>query len=171
MTFDAGAVLKWWMSMQPDTRTGRRGDAGARAELRRCGRAAEVHLVPAFELLVRALPRANPEDLAVVAAILAHAREHDPSAPVAEQIARPTAKGDAPPVSPQRFRRLLQVEGRDQRIAAGTRLLRQMGGRLNLTDLASSFYWWDASPDDVHRRWARRYYGALPADLMKKSEG
>lgn len=166
---------RWWESLRPDPESRRPGDPAALAALRRCATTSQVHLVPVFELLVREMPEARLDDLAVVAAVLAHVREHDPSAGVAEQIAKASGPGGQPAVSPLRFRRLLQVNGAEERIRAGARIARQLKGQVNVVDLADALYWWDHEQDlhrqnmDVQRRWARRYYATLPSEHFKKS--
>jgi len=167
-SFEATRVHQWWAGLRGDSERKRPGDPGALAELRRCSTALEVQMVPAFEALVRAMPNAHLESLAVAAAVVSHVREHDGGARVAEQLAQ-TGAGSVPAMSPLRFRRFLQVEGATERIAAGTRLVRQLQGRINVLDLASSLYWWDTQ-EDVQRRWARSYYSKLPREILTKSK-
>lgn len=170
--FDRNASLRWWRSLQPDAETGRPGDRAALAQLRRCTAPTDVYFVPAFETLVRTMPEARVDDLAVIAAVLAHVRQHEPGDKVAQQIAA-TDEGGQPAVSPARFRRLLQIRGHEARLREGVRLVRQLKGRINAEDLADTLYWWDvpvdpAHPDrEVQRRWARLYYAKIPAELLK----
>lgn len=171
--FDATTSQRWWASLVPDPDNKRPGNPAALAELRRCMTAHEVLMLPAFEGLMRQLPASRDphhiESLAVVAGALAHVRKHDGADSVPRQLAQIVGEGNAPPMSPARFRRLLQVQSANERLVAGARIARQLKGQLNVLDLAYGLYWWDEPEAAIQRAWARAYYQALPSDLLSKT--
>ena len=156
ITFDADkplgeALQKWWEDLQD-----RNGD---RAELRRAETVADVILLPAFQ---RACQRLKPffqheehweSRLAAVLGLLAHVRHINPGQSLAIQMA-----GNPPVVSELRFRRLIQRDRADLYISM-IRVLRMLGNKANLHDLAYSVYFWG---DGVKRRWAFDYFPNTP---------
>ncbi|MES9993562.1 MAG: type I-E CRISPR-associated protein Cse2/CasB [Candidatus Thiodiazotropha sp.] len=140
---------------------------GDRAELRRCKQPEEVVLLPAFHrLCTRLKPLMKGEGqgwevrIAAIAGLLAHVREVYPKMPLAEQMAG--YKGDSP-VSELRFRRLLQRNRRDL-YSAMIRVIRLLGEKANIHDMAESVYYWG---DSQRRRWAFEYFPRVPE---KKSD-
>lgn len=170
VAFDDAVVQGWWRALTPDPRVGRRGDRAALAELRRCHSPREVQLLPPFSQLLRAmpdLPDSRLDDLAVVVGAVAHVRVDEPRQRVAQQLAHVAPGAGQPTMSPTRFRRALQMRGPEERFGMGARIVRQLGGTVNVRDLARSLYWWDH--DDAHaRRWALDYYAAIPEKMLKK---
>jgi CRISPR system Cascade subunit CasB len=154
--FDAdkplGKVLQqWWTDLQE-----RNGD---RAELRRAETVADVILLPAFH---RACVRFKPffkEDeqwevrLAAVLGLMAHIRHTHPEQALALQMA-----GSPPVVSELRFRRLIQRDRADLYVSM-IRVLRMLGNKANLHDVANSVYYWG---DKVKRDWAFAYFPNTP---------
>jgi len=147
------ALLKWWDQLQD-----RSGD---RAELRRAQTVEGVVLLPVFQrACVRFAPyfRHERDDswqlrLAAILGLLAHVRQHNPEQSLAIQMA-----GNPPVVSELRFRRLIQRDRADLYISM-IRILRMLGNKANLNDLATSVYYWG---DDVKRRWAFDYFPNTP---------
>lgn len=154
--FDAdkplGEVLQqWWNDLQE-----RNGD---RAELRRAKTVADVILLPIFH---RACLRFKPffkEDeqwevrLAAVLGLMAHIRHANPEQALALQMA-----GSPPVVSELRFRRLIQRDRADLYVSM-IRVLRILGNKANLHDVANSVYYWG---DKVKRDWAFAYFPNTP---------
>ena len=66
--------------------------------------------------------------------------------------------GNPPIVSELRFRRLIQRDRADLYISM-IRVLRMLGNKGNLHDLAKSVYFWG---DGVKRRWAFEYFPNTP---------
>jgi CRISPR system Cascade subunit CasB len=103
----------------------------------------------------------NPERAAVIAGVLAHVKENDPSAPFAVQMARaPEGTGNAR-VSGLRFRRLLQVPDSAGLFEPGIRTVALLGGRANIDDLGRSILWWN---EKTKKTWAFQYYANAPSD-------
>lgn len=154
--FDAdkplGEVLQqWWTDLQA-----RNGD---RAELRRAETVADVILLPAFQrACVRFKPFFNEDEqwevrLATVLGLIAHIRTPNPEQALALQMA-----GNPPVVSELRFRRLIQRDRADLYVSM-IRVLRMLGNKANLHDLANSVYYWG---DNVKRDWAFAYFPNTP---------
>lgn len=146
-----GKVLHdWWQQLQKNR--------GARAELRRCRKPAQVMLHPVYcSLYNRFRPMMEDdsgweERLAAIAGLLAHV-EHESGSSLARQMA-----GNPPEVSELRFRRLLQHK-RTELYVPMIRVLRKLNKTANIYDLAASvFYWGDA----VRKRWALDYFPNTP---------
>ncbi|WP_051013827.1 type I-E CRISPR-associated protein Cse2/CasB [Pararhodospirillum photometricum] len=157
VSFDPGALaLEWWTTAQRDR--------GALARLRRCTSVTEALLESPTVLLWRcfgaqdkswALLRAG-----VMAAVLAHVRDDAPL-PVARVLGED--KGGSPLLSEGRLRRLLLVpdidSAPDEVLQAHSRLVRFLRGKVNVSDLAASLYWWN---DRTRQRWAFQYYHVDP---------
>jgi CRISPR system Cascade subunit CasB len=162
-------VLDWWRSAI----AGDKAPAGPRAELRRAKTLEEVVFVPLFHELRHGLATTQWHSigrLSLVAGVLAHVREHDPSKPFAAQMAAPrSGSAGGPRVAPSRFRRLLRFEesneGLDQLFALTRRVIALLDNRANVTDLARSLYWWNAR---TRKRWAIDYYDHVNERSLKK---
>ncbi len=153
-------VYQWWLELAEDPRGRRkkRGmDRAAMAELRRCHTPTDALFVPATLSLLQRLPsdlRESTRALALVA-VLGHVREHDPER-IARRIGRTSLDAaDSAKLSEARFRRLLQSEGDEELQRAMTRLVRFMGQRADVRDLARSILYWG---DKTRRRWVFDYY-------------
>lgn len=159
ISFDAETPLgkaldAWWQDLQE-----RNGD---RAELRRAKTVTDVILLPVFQ---RACVRFKPyfqyeeqeerwvQGLAVILGLLAHVRQSNAGQSLAHQMA-----GNPPVVSELRFRRLLQRDRTDLYVSM-VRVLRMLGNKANLHDLAQSVYFWN---DRVKRDWAFAYFPNTP---------
>lgn len=143
-------IVDWWGSLED-----KRGD---RADLRRCRGPEDVFFVPEYHrLLSRVREHGEPkrEEMAMIAGILSHVTKNDPTKPVAAQLAQKKGAGDSPLVSETRFRRLMQITDRGELYPAMIRLVRHLGGTVNIPDLAQSLYWWN---DRTRKEWALNYY-------------
>lgn len=155
-------VYQWWRELAEDPRgrLKKEGmDRAAMAELRRCHRPTDALFVPVtLSLLQRLPPRLRESNRALaLAAVLGHVREHDPER-IARRIGRTSFDAsDSAKLSEGRFRRLLQSECDEELQRAMTRLVRFMGQRVNVHDLARSILFWN---DKTRRDWVFDYYAA-----------
>lgn len=151
----AGEVLvKWWNELAEDK--------GGRAELRRAADVTRVVMSPAYQRLHRRLCEVLPEGqvpahkqdrLAIAAALLAHVKEDD-SASVPLAMSRREEGGDRPPVSPLRFRRLLETADIDDLFVGLRRVLPLLHHRVNVVALTQDVLNWG---DATRKRWAYGY--------------
>ncbi len=163
------AALTWWSALQPnpDKTKVRKGDSGALARLRRselieaATEEATADLCRRLQSFVRFPGTGSLERAAVIAAVLAHIREHDSSRTVATAAGQ--AKGDDQRVlQPLRLRRLLAATTPDESLIAFRRLVALLGHKVNVADLAECLFDW---PDETRgqrrrTRFAFDYYGA-----------
>jgi len=170
---------KWWVSICDP----QQGDAAGRARLKRCRSATEALTIPAALGLARRLgaireplDRRRLEGVLGLARVLAHVTSD--SAVTAMRAAgwgsfpgeRREADADTgarPRLSEVRFRRLLQTEGGEEQVVMFTRLVRLIGGEVNIAALARDYLTWDW--DTTRHRWAFEYYAAgaaAPASLQ-----
>ncbi len=142
-------ALAWWNGLEHDP--------GGRAELRRCARAVEAVFCPQSHRLGSAL-RENGVPVAAsvfpwMAIALSHVREHTAGTSLVAAMIGPDASH--PVLSPIRFRRLLGAASRADMVILVVRLIRMLGGRVNVAELAETVNFWG---DDMKRRWAFAYY-------------
>ena len=183
-TSGSTAALEWWRR-HCDPKT---GDAGTRAELRRCRSPVEAAGIAAALALARRVgalrPAIRPGDPAVDAAldlarVLAHVSQHADETLMraagwrtfAGDRKESDAGADRPRLSEVRFRRLLHTGAGEERVAAFTRLVALLGGTANVSQLAADFLNWD-HPDRgsrVRSRWAFDYYAAGAAAPSRAS--
>lgn len=148
-------LLEWWQALDDN-----RGD---RAALRRASSIEQVMFNPGFHRLWRKLRDtrwSRSERVALIAALAARAKDHDPRRPFAAQLGSPPSARERAALSGLRFRRLLQVNEPDELLQACSRAIAICDGRINLTGLAESVYWWN---DAVRKQWAFDYYDANPS--------
>ena len=145
------ALQRWWDDLQQHS--------GDRAELRRAKTVEDVILLPVFQ---RACARFRPffqEEknweyrLAAILGLLAHIRK-----PTNEMVVLQMAGKPKPVVSELRFRRLIQRDRKELYISM-IRVLRLLGNKANLHDLANSVYYWG---DRVKQEWAFAYFPNTP---------
>lgn len=167
---DRRVLLDWHGELQ--------NEPGPRARLRRAATPTEVVFEPKFHELFHRLAALHPEldraekreALAAVAGLAARVREHVPGRSFAGQLGAPAArKGGAAqaPLSPLRFRRLLTVDGLEERYAALGRVLHLLEGRVNLLSLADSVLYWDPN---TRQQWAYDYYQPPAPALEHENE-
>lgn len=143
-------------------------DRGGHAELGRTADSAEVAFIPGYHELVREILRLgrpfSREKLAAIAGLAARLEsDTGDGASLATQMAARRSPGENAVVSGLRFRRVLAVGDNDieDLYPMLTKILRLLGGKANLADLARSVYWWDVS---TKKRWAYDYYAAAPSE-------
>ena len=159
----ASRALGWWRGLQPDPDKKRPGDRAALARLRRCATVAEAMQDEATLLLFQAVEATAPADLpgvGLAAAVLAHVREDRRGVPVArlvgpESLERP----ETALLKPLRFRRVMEADGPDERLAALRRLVALAGGAVPVRDLAAGLLDWT---DERRTRWILDYWNTLP---------
>ena len=166
-------ALAWFNSLQS-------GNPGARARLRRCRSSVDALLEPAAIRLAQRIgvlsEKSRHDDARLHAAldlarVLAHVKTHDGNQRVMRSAGWRSFPGDRkesdagedrPILSQVRFRRLISTERGEPLIAAFVRLVRQLDGAVNVTELAKDFLDW-SHPEralQVRRKWAFDYYGA-----------
>lgn len=159
-------ALGWWARLRPDPANGRKGDTGTLARLRRAdlvAAAMEPETVALYRRLAPLLDVKGEDALtrtALIAAVLAHVREHNPVA-VARALGPKSSEDDAV-LKPLRFRRLLSTLGDAELLIVFRRIVAQLNKNANVGDLARSLAEWDDSPrgDRRRTRWAFDYHSA-----------
>lgn len=129
-------LLEWWNGLSK----------GNRAELRRCSSLEEIALLGSFhDLRLRLVPMVSvdPLRLAAVAGLASHVKEDNPSLKIAQQMAIKKPGSEMPVVSELRFRRLLAINDISELYRTMIRMIRILGGEVNLLSLAESVYWWN----------------------------
>lgn len=168
-------ALSWWSGLQPEAPGG--GDRAALARLRRCATVAEAMSEPASIALFRALGFVAPDrfpDAALLAAVLAHVREHAPGARFARAIG-PQPPDDSSIVSALRFRRLMQAESHDEQLIGFRRAIALAGDVANVTDLARGLLAFNdvKNPErreETRTRWVFEYWNAADRTAQTPAE-
>jgi CRISPR system Cascade subunit CasB len=143
-----GELLAWWRGLERN-----RGD---RAELRRCADLLQVMQTEAFHgvrqrLIAAGLSESESHSprLAAIVALAAHVK-----AVSKESLPEAFSSGDKPPVSPLRFRQILEAADDDEHFTRLRRVLPLIDGRANLPTLAADVWYWS---DRVRKRWVYDY--------------
>ena len=135
---DFNIVLNWWKVLEKNK--------GGRAELRRAHNLTEIAFIEVYHNLYKQMKSADKESLATVAGVCAHVKAHEGGC-LAEQMAEN--------LSTLRFRRLLAITDRNEMYHAMVRLVKMLGGAVNILDLAETVYWWN---EYTKKRLAYDYY-------------
>lgn len=157
---DSEALLAWWHELamhQSD-----------RADLKHCNSINQVALNPLYYNLRKKLgiTRAHKMATATLAAVLAHVTDNA-KAKFAVQMAKSINGTSTPVISDLRFRQIIatkdredmEVEDWNELLNAMVRVVKQLNGRVNVIDLASSIYWWN---NNTKQRLASYYYRNIP---------
>lgn len=143
-----GALLSWWRGLEQN-----RGD---RAELRRCADLLQVMQTEAFHDARRRLMEAGLSDadsrrprLAAIVALAAHVKGLSE-----ESLPETFSSGDKAPVSPLRFRQILEAASDDELFTRLRRVLPLVDSAINLPALAADVWHWG---DSVRKRWVYDY--------------
>jgi CRISPR system Cascade subunit CasB len=163
------AFLSWWKELDNV-----RGD---RAALRHCHTPLEVVFTPGFHRLKMRLETfgsVSPdhmENLAIVAGVLSHVKkyrhkdhERNFQRSFAVQMASPSLKCGVEKracVSDLRFRQLLKIDDPDKLYTTMIRLVRLLGGSVDIASLANGIYWWN---ERTKKEWAYTYYENVPRE-------
>ncbi len=109
------------------------------------------------------------ENLAIVAGVLSHVKEdrykgHEGNfqRSFAVQMASPPLKWGREKracVSDLRFRQLLKIDDPDKLYPAMIRVVRLLGGSVDIVSLANGIYWWNKH---TKKKWAYAYYENAP---------
>ena len=154
----AASAQAWWQAMQPGTDGRHPGDRAALARLRRCASVSEAMQDNAALGLFRRAQATHPDDLpglGLAAAVLAHVRQDAPG--TVARLVGPDSL-DTPETAllkPLRFRRLMEADGPDERLAAFRRLAALAGGTLPVRDLAEGLLDWS---ERRRTRWVLDYW-------------
>jgi CRISPR system Cascade subunit CasB len=168
-------ALAWWSRLQPAPTKGLKGDTGTLARLRRgslFSAAMEPETVVLYKRLSPLLNLKGEDALtrtALIAAVLAHVREHN-SVAVARALGPQSSENDAV-LKPLRFRRLISTLGDAELLVAFRRIVALLHKKANVSDIARSLADWDDSPQGDRRRtrWAFDYHNAGAAAPRDKS--
>ena len=161
-------------------------DRQQRASLRRCSSLLDVYTSSGFrDLLFKLKPLWEGKAawrftaLAIIAGVVSHVSENDPTLSFAERMAQ--KNGGAPVMSELRFRRLLAVRTEEGLFRELRRAVKLADGRLNIVSLADDVFRWcadnqmlafnkgqDIRPTDlIQVRWSLDYYGASDDNNQK----
>lgn len=158
------ALLQWHHHLEEH-------DRGGRAMLRRARAPLDVAFVPAFHRLLHSLRatgvQAYPDSLAAVAGLAAHVRSHQPGPGVAKQMGQGPDGKTA--VHETRFRRLLVQNDLVDLYQPMIRVLRLLGGQVDLPRLAEDLYRWEHPEGFVRKQWAYDYYDAAVRPSSRES--
>lgn len=166
---DGKKILDWWLTLQ-DHR-------GERAQLRRADTPDDILLTPAFIQFLRRMPEHWGVDFgeegiflrhaALIAAVLAHVKEHSDQFSFAERLARPRETGGKAVMSELRFQRLQKSRTEDEFFTRIRRAVGLLRGEVNIISLTNDILHWlheyhFAPADRPERRlavkWASEYY-------------
>lgn len=167
------AVTGWWRSLYADPDTGRRGDAGARASLRRAATPLQLMVTPAAHMLFDQLRRKGfqgglrqDQRIVMAAAVLCETRPSGAAAhSFAFQLGKPAGE-EQPRLSPLRFQALIAAMERGDEADMLTVLRRAMA-MLKDAPFFNAAFVRDlvAFNDDTAIRWTYDYYHtSRPAD-------
>ena len=174
------ALLRWFHHIHNTDGDAKRGRAD-RAHLRRANTPDDILFVEAFHRFMRInlLPESLKTEhnwiaMAMIAGALAHCkREADSDDSFAQQLARPQEKGGKAPVSELRFAQLQKSRDYEEFYRRLLRVIRLVGGNVNVLSLANSILHWhrehrfgvDRIPTKrLAVNWARDYFDAAPAE-------
>lgn len=154
---NSAAAERWWKNLtsedseKKNTRGSRRA---ALARLRRAKNLLEILQEPEALRLIERIPSKHPDQVAILAGVLAYVREHDPQM-VGRAIGRDGLDDESAIMSETRFRRLLQVPA-NELLDPMRRLVHLTKGKANVEDLSFAILNWG---ERVKKRWIFRYYG------------
>lgn len=175
-----GEIARDWWSRVCDPAS---GEPGARARLRRARSSTEALAVPAAVLLARQLGAIRDplderrlESALGLARVLAHVTANTAVSPMraagwpsfpGDRRAGEADPGARPRLSEVGFRRLLQTGSGEEQVSMFVRLVRLLGGEVNVAALSRDYLDWYR--DGTRQRWAFEYYAAgeaAPASLQ-----
>ena len=178
----AKLITQWWQSLQPNEagqdKTGQFAMLGRadRAQLRHCKTADEALLLSCVHRLSRALNRLDGVDidlsaLALAAAVIAHATDHQPKKYFANSLGTINTAGRVP-MSELRFQQLQTCCSESDFFRHARRALALLGGVVNVGECACDLLQWVAEfrasdstllpqKKRLKLRWASGYYDAI----------
>lgn len=164
------AVMMWWRTLYPDETSGRRGDAGARAALRRADSPFQVLLLPACHDLLKLLrdrgvsptrfSDAHLRRLAVAVAVMCECRGDGKGGKSFAGALGASTEGDRPHLSPLRFQALMaamdRCDGAEQMTALRRALAHVKDTPFNVRGFVRDLLLFS---NDTRIRWTFDYYG------------
>ncbi|MBX9937321.1 MAG: type I-E CRISPR-associated protein Cse2/CasB [Burkholderiaceae bacterium] len=159
-------LCKWWGTIHSETASGQaRAD---RATLRRASDLNAIACTPAYQRLYRRIVAASDSSvhwnsfqqdrIAAVVGLLAHVKEDKEKISLPEAMSREGGKDN--PVSPLRFRRLLEAPDTNALFIGLRRTLPLIQGAVGVLSLADDVFGWN---ERVQRRWAYDYQWPDPS--------
>lgn len=158
------ALKEWWKKLKDN-----RGD---RAELRRVQKPSQAVFVSSFHQLLYALRKENikvsDNKLALVACLAAKIKDNMPGQKIGHQMGAPKPGSKNSAIGCLRFRRLLEIEIRDEQFEEDfenlyrqwSRIISALGFSANVIDLANTVYRWNWR--NVKKKLAYAYYEKAP---------
>lgn len=163
-------IVSWWRSLYPDEKMKRRGDAGARAAMRRAGSPFQVLLQPACHVLLRQLrdkgvlpgenSNAELQRIAIAAAVICECRNDQRGFKSLCEALGAASDDTQARLSPLRFQALMvtmdRADGAEQLTALRRALAHVKDTPFDVRGLV-----WDILhfSDDTRIRWTFDYYG------------
>lgn len=158
-------IYRWWKHLHHEEAPG--PVRAQRAALRRCHDLSAVTMTEGYQRLYRKLADGQPEAsttrntsqnlrLAAIVGLLAHVKDDAQGDSLAKDMSNSDnaeSEGRAP-VSPLRFRRLLDSPDVDALFVGVRRVLPLTGFKVSVNPLISDIFYWG---DDVKKRWAYGY--------------
>ncbi|KUG30013.1 hypothetical protein ASZ90_000079 [hydrocarbon metagenome] len=158
---ETGLFVSFWRTLD-DRR-------GPRAALRRADRLQDAAAEPIFWEMAHALkdagfvlPETDIPKLALLLILAARVKtENAPAVPLARAMAQSASGGDGPPVSEQRFKRLLAERDLERSLSLFSGVLRLLDNSVSLPDLAWLIWRWDQPGDATRFKMAADYFGNI----------
>jgi CRISPR type I-E-associated protein CasB/Cse2 len=171
----AYAVVHWWAGLYPDPAHHMRGDAGARASIRRAASLFEVMLQPACHVMFAKVRDKAGRDylsggtqlqrLALAGAVLCELRTTQQSGTAFTRALGANSKDEPAPLSPLRFQNLMAAMNRDGEDDALTALRRAItmlkDNPVNVRGMVRDILFYN---DETRIRWTYAYYNT-PRDV------
>lgn len=185
LEIEVQAVMTWWRSLYPDAQTGRRGDAGARAAMRRADSPFQALLLPACHDLLRLLrdkgvspgrlSDAHLKRLATAAAVICECRDDRTGPRSFAGALGAVSEGERAALSPLRFQALMatmdRADGTEQMTALRRALAHAKDAPFNVRGFVRDLL---VFSDETRIRWTFDYHGTnrevLPADPVSETE-
>lgn len=174
---EVNALIAAWRELYPNEKTGRRGDASARAQLRRAATPGDVELEPAFHDLLRRMKEkgfdfanlckdgARYRRLALVVGLLAGRRDGSSGRDRLMQVLGGHADAADNTLKPLRFQALIGALDRGDPAEIMTTLRRALmmvkDTTFNVQAFAKDVLSWD---EGARRRWTYDYFGHSPTN-------
>lgn len=191
--YDADVIRQWWQALDSEKRgsptIGLFKSLGKKelAELRRAENLTSVMLNRAYQYLAQLLPKYDKDGLALVAGMLAHVKTNTGNGlSMARCMGLPKDGSNDPGVSQLRFERLQTAHNPDEFLSTAVRVIKMLGGTLDVRKLADDALVWADETINEHRpaklanqlrvRWATDYYlasrrqeSAVPSDITEET--
>lgn len=191
--YDADVMRQWWLALDSEKRgsptIGLFKSLGKKelAELRRAENLTSVMLNRAYQFLAQLLPKHDRDGLALVAGMLAHVKtDAGNGLSLARSMGLPTAGSKDPGISQLRFERLQTAHDPDAFLSTAVRIIKMLGGTLDVSKLADDVLVWADETLNARRparlanqlrvRWAADYYlaskrqeSAVPSEISEET--